>query len=200
MHKILPITRVIMRRVHRILKIRRSRWRRKKTRKWLLRMAVKLKAPKRAKTTVRKHKEVAMKSPPPFTLKIPVNIVRTLICTGHWSWNVLNAFGTITTKVVQYAITRSPRREITSKRAFFGVTIVERLHTKTRRRWKPISLLLLKRRTRRRNIYFHPFQMAVYFSLFAIVFFNKVFKTVSLFWFYCLRLLVACFNWPLLSY
>ena len=32
---------------------------------------------------------------------------------------------------VQYAITRSPKREITSKRAFFGVTIVERLHTKT---------------------------------------------------------------------
>ena len=45
---------------------------------------------------------------------------------------------------VQYAITRSPRREITSKRAFFDVTIVERLHTKTRRRWKPISMPLLK--------------------------------------------------------
>ena len=39
--------------------------------------------------------------------------------------------GTITTKIVLYAITRSPRREITSKRAFFGVTIVEQLHTKT---------------------------------------------------------------------
>ena len=38
MQKILPITRVIMRRVRRILKIRRGR-------KWLLRMAVKLKAP-----------------------------------------------------------------------------------------------------------------------------------------------------------
>ena len=35
--------------------------------------------------------------------------------------------GTITTKIVLYAITRSPRREITSKRAFFGVTIVEQL-------------------------------------------------------------------------
>ena len=163
-----------MRRVYRILKIRRSRCRRRKKRKWLLRMAVKLKAPKRAKTTmkttVRKQKEVALKSPPPFTLKIPVNIVRTLMCTGHWSWNVLNAFGTITTKVVQYAITRSPRREITSKRGFFGVTIVERLHTKTRRRWKQISLPLLKRRTRKRNICFHPFQMAMYFSLFAIFF------------------------------
>ena len=45
MQKILPITRVIMTRVHRILKIRRSRWRRKKKRKCLLRMAVKLKAP-----------------------------------------------------------------------------------------------------------------------------------------------------------
>ena len=122
------------------------------------------------KTTVRKHKEVAMKSPQPFTLKIPANIVRTLMCTGHCSGNVLNAFGTITTKVVQYAITRSPRREITSKRAFFGVTIVERLHTKTRRRWKQISLPLLKRRTRKRNICFHPFQMAVYFRLFPFFF------------------------------
>ena len=45
MQKILPITRVIMTRVYRILKIRRSRWRRKKKRKCLLRMAVKLKAP-----------------------------------------------------------------------------------------------------------------------------------------------------------
>ena len=46
MQKILPIRRVIMRRVHQILKIRRSRWRRQTKRKWLLRMAVKLKAPK----------------------------------------------------------------------------------------------------------------------------------------------------------
>ena len=45
MQKILPITRVIMTRVYRILKIRRSRWRRKKKRKWFQRMAVKLKAP-----------------------------------------------------------------------------------------------------------------------------------------------------------
>ena len=55
--------------------------------KWLLRMAVKLKAPKRAtttlKTTVKKQKEVALKPPPPFTLKIPVNIVRTLMCREH---------------------------------------------------------------------------------------------------------------------
>ena len=56
-------------------------------RKWLLRMAFKLKAPKRArttlKTTVRKQKVVALKRPPPFTLKVPVNIVRTVMCTGH---------------------------------------------------------------------------------------------------------------------
>ena len=52
-----------MRRVHRILKIRRRK------RKWLLRMALKLKAPKRATTTlktiVRKQKVVAPKRPPP---------------------------------------------------------------------------------------------------------------------------------------
>ena len=68
MYKILPITRVIMRRVHRILKIRRRR------RKWLLRMALNLKAFKRATTTlktiVRKQKVVALKRPPPFTLTL----------------------------------------------------------------------------------------------------------------------------------
>ena len=26
---------------------------------------------------------VALKRPPPFTIKVPVNIVRTLMCTGH---------------------------------------------------------------------------------------------------------------------
>ena len=70
---------------------------------------------------------IALKRPPPFTLKIPVNIVRPLKCTGHSSLNVLNAFGTITTRFALHAITRSPRREITLKRAFFGFTIVEQL-------------------------------------------------------------------------
>ena len=63
------------------MKVRRRR------RKVLLRMALKLKAPKRAtttlKTTVRKQKVVALKRLPPFTLKVPVNIARTLMCTGH---------------------------------------------------------------------------------------------------------------------
>ena len=86
MQKILPITRVIMRGVHWIFKIRRGRMRRRR-RKWLLRMVLKL-TPKRATTTlktttVRKHKVVALKRPPPFTLKIPVNIVRILKCTEH---------------------------------------------------------------------------------------------------------------------
>ena len=48
-----------------------------------MRMAVKLKTPKRAtttlKTTVRKEKVIALKIPPPFTLKIPVKIVRILM-------------------------------------------------------------------------------------------------------------------------
>ena len=78
-----------------------------------LRMALKLKAPKRGtttrKTTVREQKVVALKRPLPFTLKVPVNIARTLMCTG----NVLNAFGTITTGFVLYAITRFPWVEIT---------------------------------------------------------------------------------------
>ena len=48
---------------------------------------VELKAPKRATTTlktiVRKQKVVALKRPPPFTLKVPVNIAKTLMCTRH---------------------------------------------------------------------------------------------------------------------
>ena len=83
MQKILPRTRAIMRRVQRILKIRR-RWRRKKKRKWLLRMALKLKTSKRATTTpkmtVRKQKVVALKRPPPFTMKILVNNAKTPEC------------------------------------------------------------------------------------------------------------------------
>ena len=75
-------------------------------------------------------------------------------------------FCTITTRSLLYAITRSPRREITSKTAFFGVTIVEQLHTKTPRRWKPIFSHLLKKRTRKRTN-FHPFQIAVYLTLFV---------------------------------
>ena len=52
MQKILPITRVIMRRVHWIFKIRRERMRRRRRSKWLLRMVLKL-TPKRATTTLK---------------------------------------------------------------------------------------------------------------------------------------------------
>ena len=68
MQKIIPIKRVIMRRVHWIFKIRRGRMRRRR------RMET---------TTVRKQKVVALKRPPPFILKIPVNIVRILKCMEH---------------------------------------------------------------------------------------------------------------------
>ena len=73
MQKILAITRVIMRRVHWIFKIRRGRMRRRRRRR-RRRMET---------TTVRKQKVVALKRPPPYTLKIPVNIVRILKCTEH---------------------------------------------------------------------------------------------------------------------
>ena len=114
---------------------------------------------------------VTLKRPPPFSPKVPVNTARTLMCTGHWSWNVLNAFGTITTRFVLYAITRFPRGEITWKRAFFGVTIAEQLHTKTWRRWKPISIPLLKLSGERRwrLINFHPLQIAVYLILLFLI-------------------------------
>ena len=69
---------------------------------------------------------------------------------GTLIMNCPNCFGTITTRFVRYSITRSPRREITSKRAFFGVTIVQQLYTKKRRRWKPIFIPPLKRRTKKK--------------------------------------------------
>ena len=50
MQKVLPIKRVIMRRVHWIFKIRRERMRRR--RKWLLKMVLKM-TPKRATTTLK---------------------------------------------------------------------------------------------------------------------------------------------------
>ena len=102
--------------------------------KWLLRMVVEAEGTQESDNDTendsQKQQVVALKRPPPFTLKVPMNIGRTLMCTGHRSWNVLNAFGTITTRFVLYAITRFPRGEITWKRAFVGVTIVEQLHTK----------------------------------------------------------------------
>ena len=128
MQRILPITRVIMRRVHWIFKIRRRRMRRRRRRKWLLRMVLKL-TPKRATTTlktttVRKHKVVALKRPSPFILKIPVNIVRILKCTEHWSWNVLTALGTITTRFVRRLRSPDPRGEKLHQR---GLSSVSRL-------------------------------------------------------------------------
>ena len=94
--------------------------------------------------------------------------------TGHWSWNVLNAFGTTTTRFVLYAITRFPREKL-------------RLHTKTRRRWKPNSIPLLKGRTKKMritcNLSFPYKSLCIWF--FLSLFFNKVFKTISRVWFYC---------------
>ena len=66
-----------------------------------------------------------------FTLKVSVNIVRTLMCTGHWSWNVLNAFGTISTRFVLYAITRSPRREL-HQRALSSISRLRSSYTQIR--------------------------------------------------------------------
>ena len=43
-----------------------------------------------------------------------------------------------------------PEERVTPKSAFFDITIAEQLHTNTRRRWKPISTPLLKRRTKTR--------------------------------------------------
>ena len=43
-------------------------------------------------------------------------------------------------------------------------------------------------------ITFIPFKSLCILLLILSLVFNKVFKTVSDVWFYCLRLLVACFN------
>ena len=74
------------------------------------------------------------------------------------------------------------------KEGFLRCHIVEQLHTKTPRRWKPIFSHLLKKRTRRRRTNFHPFEIAVYLTLFVT---GKVFKTVSR---GPVNLFVACFN------
>ena len=74
MQKILSRTRVIMRKVYRILKIRRRR------RKWLLRMLLKLMTPKRALTAT---KQAIPTTLPLIRLKIPANIARIQMCTKH---------------------------------------------------------------------------------------------------------------------
>ena len=135
-------------------------------------------------STVRKQKVVALKRPPPFTLNVPVNIARTLVCTGHWSWNVLNAFGTITTRVVLYAITRSEGRNLHER----GLSWVSRLWSSYTQKREDVGKQFLfpffRGERRRGSINFHSLQIALYLTLFVIVF-NKVFKTVSLLWFYC---------------
>ena len=84
MQKILPITRVIMRRVHWIFKDE------KEEEEVASENVVEVDSQELARATttlktitVRKQKVVALKCPPPFTLKIPVNIVRILKCTQH---------------------------------------------------------------------------------------------------------------------
>ena len=98
------------------------------------------KATRTLKMTVRKEKLVTLKHPPAFTLKIPVNIVRTLMCTGYWSWNVQNAFSMITTKCVLLGLP-DPQGEKLHQRGLSSV------HIKTQKCWKPIFIPLLTRRT-----------------------------------------------------
>ena len=111
-----------------------------------------------------------------FTLTLVFTICPTVICTGHWSWNVVNAFGTTTTRFVLYAIPIFPRGQITWKRAFVGVTIVEQLHTKTRRRCKPISSPLLKRRTKMKINQFLSLTNRLVFDSFSHCFLTKFVK------------------------
>ena len=123
------------------------------------------------KTTVKKQKVVAMKRPPFFTLKVSVNIVRTLMCTGHWSWNVLNAFGTISTRFVLYAITRSPRREL-HQRELSSISRLRSSYTQKREDVGNQFLFPFLRGEQRRGlINFHPFQMAM-----ALLFLSLFFK------------------------
>ena len=93
------------------------------------------------------------------------------MCTGHWSWNVLNAFGTITTKFDLYAISRSTRREITSnKNANFQCPS--------------------KEENEGDDWFFIPFKSLCICHWFPIKFLKR----------YLVFLFVACFNWSLLSY
>ena len=170
MQKILPITRVIIRMNHWIFKIRRGRMRRRR-RKWLLRMVLKL-TRKRATTTlktttIRKQKVVALKHPPPFTLKIPVNIVRILKCTEHWSWTVLTAFGTILLQDLSNIRSPDPRGERLHQR---GLSSVSRLWSNYTQKSEDVGnqfLFPLYRGERRRRLIFHSCQIAVYLILFV---------------------------------
>ena len=136
MQKILPITRVIMRRVHWIFKIRRGRMRRRRRRKLLLRIVLKL-TPERATTTlktttVRKQKAKHCEN----TKVYGTLIMKCPNCFWHDYYKI--------SPICDHQIPEE------RKRAFFGVTIVEQLLTKKRRRWKPIFIPPLKRRTKKR--------------------------------------------------
>ena len=136
MQKILPITRVIMRRVHWIFKIRRGRMRRRRRRKLLLRIVLKL-TPERATTTlktttVRKQKAKHCEN----TKVYGTLIMKCPNCFWHDYYKI--------SPICDHQIPEE------RKRAFFGVTIVEQLPTKKRRRWKPIFIPPLKRRTKKR--------------------------------------------------
>ena len=128
MQKILPITRVIMRRVHWIFKIRRGRMRRRRRRKWLLRMVLKL-TPKRATTTLKNdHSQEtesgSLETSTTFHSENPCEHCENSNVYGKLIINVLIALGTIHKRFVLYVITRSPRREITWKT---GLSSVPRL-------------------------------------------------------------------------
>ena len=155
-------------------------------------MAFKM-TPKRAtttlKTTVGKQKVVASKLPPPFTLKIPVNIVRTLKCTGLWSWNVLNAFGTSLLQDLSYMRSPDPRGEKLHQRGLSSVSRLRSNYTQKREDVGNLCPFLRGEQRRWGLINFHPFQIAVYLTLFAIslrqghkVDFSCLKKRV---WFYC---------------
>ena len=80
--------------------------------------------------------------------------------------------------------------QITSKRAFFSVTIMEQLHTKTRRRWKLIFILLLRRKAKEMVDFSSLSKYCVFYSFchcFSVKFLTRYLARV---WFYCEHLLL----------
>ena len=114
------------------------------------------------------------------------------VILGHWSWNVLNCFGTITTKL-SYMRSPDARGEKLRQR---GLSSVSRLWSnntqKTWRRWKPIFISLLKRRTEMR-INFSFLSNRCAFDSFCHWFSTKVLKLNLLSFFFLLALISRLF-------
>ena len=150
-------------------------------------------------TTVRKQKVVALKRPPPFTLKIPVSIVRILKCMEHWSWNVLTAVWHDCYKICPICDHQIPEERNYIKEGFLRCHDCGAITHKKAKTLETNFYSPSKEENEEEDLFFIPFKSMCIWLFLSLVF-NKIFKTVSRVWIYCERLLVACFNWSFLRF